>query len=58
MRKINISNCQAGMTLGKAVCYDGSSMLIDAGTELTASDISELASLGITELYVQDNFIK
>lgn len=55
MRKINISNCQAGMTLGKAVYYDGSSMLIDAGTILTPSHLEELASLGITELYIQDS---
>ncbi len=58
MRKINISNCQAGMTLGKAVYYDGSSMLIDEGTVLTPSHLAQIASLGITELYIHDNFSK
>lgn len=58
MRKISVSNCQPGMTLGKAIFYNGTVILLEMGTELTFSYIERLESMGITEIYIEDDISK
>lgn len=58
MRKISVSNCEAGMILGKAILFNGTATLLEAGAELTVSYISRLNNLGITEIYIEDDISK
>ncbi len=58
MRKIITSNCKTGMIVGKAIFYNGTTILLEAGARLTASYISRLISLGITEIYIEDDISK
>jgi HD-GYP domain-containing protein (c-di-GMP phosphodiesterase class II) len=55
MRKISVSNCEAGMILGKAILFNGATILLEAGVELTVSYINRLVNLGITEIYIEDD---
>lgn len=58
MRKINISNCKVGMIVGKAIFYNGTTILLEAGVRLTVSYINRLKNLGITEIYIEDDISK
>ncbi len=58
MRKISVSNCEAGMILGKAILFNGAATLLEAGSELTISYINRLNNLGITEIYIEDDISK
>lgn len=55
MRKIGILNCEPGMILGKAIFYNGTAILLEAGAILTVSYLDRLKELGITEIYVEDD---
>jgi len=58
MRKIRVSNCEAGMILGKAIIFNGTTTLLEVGTELTVSYINRLNKLGITDIYIEDDISK
>jgi len=58
MRKISVSNCEAGMILGKAIPFNGATTLLEAGTELTVYYINRLDNLGISEIYIEDDISK
>ena len=58
MRKISITNCEAGMILGKAILFKGATILLEAGTELTVSYINRLIKLGISDIYIEDDISK
>lgn len=55
MRKINISNCEPGMILGRAI-FNGSLNLLQEGVVLTQTYINRLEELGISEIYIEDEF--
>lgn len=56
MRKISVTNCKQGMILGKTILYNGSVILLESGAELTSSYIERLERLGITEIYIEDEY--
>lgn len=58
MRKIDVSDCEVGMILGKAIYFKGSTILLEAGAELTLSYITKLKKLGISEIYIEDDISK
>ncbi|MHB8066138.1 MAG: HD-GYP domain-containing protein, partial [Ruminiclostridium sp.] len=58
MRKISVSDCSAGMILGKAILFNGATTLLEVGAELTVSYINRLVKLGITEIYIEDDISK
>ncbi len=58
MRKISVSNCEAGMILGKAIFFNGAAILLEAGVELTETYINRLINLGISEVYIDDEISK
>ncbi len=58
MRKINTSNCSTGMIVGRAIIYNDTTILLEAGARLTASYINRLIGLGITEIYIEDDISK
>lgn len=43
------------MILGKAIFYNGATILLEAGIELTDSYIERLHNLGIAEIYIEDD---
>lgn len=55
MRKINTINCKSGMIVGKAIIYNDTTIMLEAGARLTASYINRLIGLGITEIYIEDD---
>lgn len=57
MRRIEISNCEPGMILGKAI-FNGNLTLLESGALLTKSYIERLKDLGVTEVYIEDEISK
>ncbi len=58
MRIISTSNCKVGMIVGKAIIYNGTTILLEAGARLTVSYINRLINLGITDIYIEDDISK
>lgn len=54
MRKVSINNIESGSRLGKTIYNAHGSVLLSAGIELNEKYIKRLASLGITDLYIED----
>jgi HD-GYP domain-containing protein (c-di-GMP phosphodiesterase class II) len=55
MRKISVSECKPGMVVGKTIPFTGATILLEAGTKLKQSYINRLISLGISEIYINDD---
>lgn len=54
MRKVSISNTEEGAKLGKSIYNVQGNILLSAGIELNSKYIRKLQSLGITDLYIED----
>lgn len=57
MQKVSVTNIQPGMVVGKNIySYDGL-LLLTSGTVLTENFIERLKKVGITSIYIRNNYL-